>query len=144
VAATFEVASKAWFDELFRLFREAAREHPEIAFSLCEVFTHVPKHLDPDAGGKIAWHGFIQGGRAELAMGEMPEEKVDLKTIAEWEAILPAARTKIDLANPEAFVRYQAEADKLAAEGRVQRFGDRSKVPAVFVGIHNALAERTA
>jgi hypothetical protein len=140
----FELASKAWFEELFRLFREVAREHPEITFSLCEVFTHVPKRLGPDAAGKIAWHGFIQGGRAELAMGEMREDKVDLKTIAEWEAILPAARATIDLADPENFLRYQAEAEKLAAEGRIQRFGDRSKVPPVFISIHNALADRTA
>ncbi|MGH7897462.1 MAG: nuclear transport factor 2 family protein [Candidatus Binatia bacterium] len=143
MAEKFELASKAWLEELFRLFREAAREHPEITFSLCEVFTKVPPRLEPDAQGKLAWHGIIRDGRAELAMGEKAEDEVDLKTIAEWEAVLPAARTKIDLADPQAFLRYQAEADKLVADGRIRRFGDRSKVPLVFVGIHNSLADLT-
>jgi hypothetical protein len=144
VADKFELASKAWFEELFRLFREAVHEHPEITFSVCEVFTHVPARLGPDASGVIAWNGFLHGGQAELAMGEVPPEAVDIKTVVEWKAVLPFARHKIDLADPVDFARYQANGDKLVADGRMQRFGDRSKAPLVLVGVHNTLAERTA
>lgn len=140
----FELASRAWIEELFRLFREAARQHPEVTFSVCEVFTHVPRRLDPDGEGNVAWHGFIRNGEADLCLGEVAVDAVDVKTIGEWEAIAPLARHKIDLADPQGFARYQALTEQAAAEGRIQRFGDRSRVPLAFVGIHNALAERTA
>ncbi len=144
MADKFELASKQWFDELFRLLREAAKEHPEITFSVCEVFTGVPARLHPDSRGTIAWHGFLHGGHAELTMGEVPPDAVDVKTIAEWEAVLPFGRQKIDLSDPEAFARYQAESNKAAAEGTIQHFGDRSKAPMALVGVHNVLADKTA
>ena len=144
MAEKFELASERWFEELFRLFRETAAQHPEITFSVCEVFTGVPERLNPDARGKIAWRGFIRGGKADLAMGEVAPEEVDIKTIADWESTVPFGRMKIDLANPQDFARYMELADKAAADGKMQRFGDRTKVPLEFIGIHNALAERTA
>ena len=144
MAETFELASKPWFDELFRLFRETALEHPEITFSVCEVFTGVPARLSPDAKGQIAWRGFIRSGMADLALGEVTPEEVDIKTIADWQSTVPFARMKIDLADPKEFARYMEMADAAAAEGKMQRFGDRTKVPLVFVEIHNALADRTA
>ena len=140
----FELASKAWFDELFRLFREAAKQHPEIQFSVCEVFTDVPQRLAPDAKGQIAWRGFIQGGVADLAMGEVPPEAVDIKTIANWEHTVPFARMKIDLSDPANFARYMKLADEAAEAGHMKRFGDRNKAPLEMVAIHNTLAERTA
>jgi len=144
MAEKLELASRAWFDELFRLFRATAAQHPEITFSVCEVFTAVPQRLSPDAQGKIAWRGFIRDGNADLAMGEVKPEDVDIKTIADWESTVPFARMKIDLADPQQFAHYMEMADKAVADGKMQRFGDRTKVPLVFVGIHNALAERTA
>ena len=144
MAEKFELASKAWFEELFRLFREIAAQHPAITFSVCEVFTGVPQRLRPDAQGRIAWRGFLRGGEADLGFGEVNPEQVDIKTIADWESTVPFARMKIDLADAKQVAEYMALADKAAAEGRMQRFGDRTKVPPVFFGIHNALAERTA
>src|SRR5438093_1437610 len=98
MAEKFELASNAWFEELFRLFREIAAQHPEITFSVCEVFTGVPPRLNPDAKGNIAWHGFLLGGEADLGFGESRPEQVDIKTIADWESTLPFARMKIDVA----------------------------------------------
>ena len=144
MAEKFELASAAWFAELFRLVRETAREHPEVTFSVCEVFTDVPQRLDPDAEGKIAWHGFLRGGRADLAMGEVPPEAVDLKTVIDWQSTVPLARMKIDLTDPQDLARYMELGDKVAADGRMQRFGDRSKAPPALIGVHNALAELTA
>jgi len=144
MADKFELASKAWFDELFRLFRDAAKAHPEIKFSVCEVFTHVPERLSPDAKGQIAWRGFIADGKADLAMGEVPTEAVDVKTIANWEHTVPFARMKIDLTNPADFERYVKLADEAEAAGHMQRFGDRNKAPLEMIQIHNTLAEKTA
>jgi hypothetical protein len=144
MAERFELASKAWFDELFRLFREVASEHPEIEFSVCEVFTAVPARLNPDAEGKIAWRGYLRGGKVDLAMGEVPPEAVDVKTVIDWQSTVPLARMKIDLGDPEDLARYMALGEKVAAEGRMQRFGDRTKAPPALIGVHNALADRTA
>ena len=140
----FELASKAWFEELFRQFRETAAAHPEITFSVCEVFTNVPARLHPDAQRQLAWRGFIRSGMADLAFGEVTAEEVDIKTIADWQSTVPFARMKIDLADPEGLARYTELADQAAAAGKMQRFGDRTKVPLEFITVHNALAERTA
>jgi hypothetical protein len=144
MAEKFELASARWFEELFRLFRETARAHPEMTFSVCEVFTGVPARLRPDAQGKIAWRGFLRGGEADLAMGEVAPEAVTVKTIADWESTVPFARMKIDLASPDELMRYMKMADEAAAAGKMQRFGERDDVPPCLIEVHNALAERTA
>lgn len=139
----FELASQAWLDELFRLMREVTARHPDIRFSVCEVFTGVPARLEPDSDGQIAWHGFLEHGYAKLQRGEVPAEDVDVKTIGDWEALLPAARAKVEM-TPEGIARYRALSAGAAAEGRIERHGDPSKAPAELMEIHNALAERTA
>lgn len=139
----FELASAAWFREAFRLFDEAAKAHPEVEFSVCEVFRKVPEHLDPGPDGTIAWHATIRGGRAVCAMGEVDAAAVDVKTVADWDAVLPAARYKIDFGDPADLARYQQLTAKAHAEGRIVRQGDVSKAPPSLFAVHNALAERT-
>jgi len=141
---TFELASKAWLEELFRLLREAAQQHPEVTFSVCEVFTKVPARLGPDEEGNVAWHGFLRDGEVNLGLGEVPAEAVDVKTVGEWQTIVPLAHHKINLSDPADFARYQQMGDEAAASGKVRRFGDRTKAPLALVSVHNALAERTA
>ena len=144
MADKFELASRQWFDELFRLFRESAKQHPEMSFSVCEVFTGVPQRLSPDAKGEIAWHGFIKNGEAKLAMGEVAPEAVDIKTIAEWEHTVPFARMKIDISDAASFANYLKLADEAEQAGHMKRTGDRTKAPLEMISIHNTLAERTA
>lgn len=139
----FELASSMWFKEIFRLFEEAAASDTGIDFSLCEVFTHVPERLAPDSDGHIAWHAVIKDGVAELAMGELPAEDVTLKTVAEWEAVLPAARSVIGPTSPEDLARHQKLSEQAVAEGRIQHFGDREHIPPAFIEVHNAIAART-
>jgi len=142
MAEKFELASQAWFDEVFRLFAKVAGENPDLSFSVCEVFTKVPSRLGPDGDGRKAWHAFIRDGRSEAAMGEVAGSKVDVKTIAEWEAVLPAARARIDL-TPEGLARYQQLSAQAVADGRIQRSGDTTKAPPALVAVHNALADLT-
>ena len=139
----FELASAQWFREVFRLFEEAAKAHPDIEFSVCEVFRDVPERLEPQPDGTLAWHATIRGGRAVCAMGEVDAAAVDVKTVAEWEAVLPAARYKIDFGDPADLARYQQLTAKATAEGRIVRHGDVSKASPSLFAVHNALAERT-
>jgi hypothetical protein len=139
----FEVGSDGWLEVLFSLFREMAREHPEITFSTCMVLTGVPRRLNPDAEGRIAWHGFVRNGAADLRRGEVAPDAVDLKTEHDWESSLEVARARIDLADPETVVRIETMRADAAAKGLFRRFGDPSKAPVELVDVHNALAERT-
>ena len=144
MADKFELASKQWFDELFRLFREAAKANPTMTFSVCEVFTGVPARLSPNAKGEIAWYGIIKDGQAKLEMGEVAPDAVDIKTIADWEHTVPFGRMKIDVSDPENFQRYMKLADEAAEAGHMKRVGDRNKAPLEMIQIHNTLADRTA
>ena len=144
MAEKFELASPAWFDEIFRLFREAAAAHPDVTFSVCEVFTGVPARLNPDREGKIAWYGYLKNGKADLHMGEVDADAVDVKNIADWESTVPLARAHIDLTTPEGVAAYMKMTEDAAASGKLQRFGDRTKVPMQLIGIHNAIAAKTA
>ena len=144
MAEKFELASQAWFDEIFRLFTEVARRHPHVKFSVCEVFTNVPARLNPDAEGKIAWYGYLENGKADLHMGEVEPSAVDVKNIADWESTVPLARAHIDLTTPEGIAAYTKMTEDAFASGKLQRFGDRTKVPMELIGIHNAIAAKTA
>lgn len=143
MAEKFELASEAWFREAFRLFEETAKANPEIEFSVCEVFRNVPARLGPGPDGTLAWHATIRGGRAVCSMGEVDAAAVDVKTVADWEAVLPAARYRIDFGDPEDLARYQQLTASATAEGRIIREGDVSKAPPSLFAVHNALAERT-
>lgn len=138
-----ELASRAWLDELFGLLRKAAAANPGIEFSVCEVFTDVPERLKPDSQGRVAWHGRIMNGTADLHLGEVAAEDVDVMTVGDWESLLPAARAKVEM-TPEGLARYrQLTADAVAA-GRIMRYGDASKAPLELMAIHNTLADMTA
>lgn len=134
-----EFASPEWLATLKGMIeRYMALAPPDLELSICEVFTGVPKHLDKNGDGVIAWHCLIRNGRLDFRDGEIDD--ADIKTIADYAFILPFARTKIEPGNMEAYQSEQAEGAK---RGLVQHTGDRTKVPAAFYGMHNELADLT-
>lgn len=140
MTSKIEFASAEWHARLRDLLeRYTAMVGPELDLSICEVFTGVPKHLDPDGSGRIAWHCLISGGRVEFREGEIPE--ADLKTIADYDFVLRLARMKIEEANLGEYRAIQAQG---VALGKLVSTGDHSKVPPLFHGMHNELAEITA
>lgn len=136
-----EFASPAWLAALNAMLgRYSAAAGPDTTLSICEVFTNVPKHLDANGDGRIAWHCRIEGGRvAVFAEGEVDD--ADIKTVADYQFILPFARMKLEPGVNEEYQRQQAEGARL---GKVTHLGDRSKVPPAFYGMHNELADMTA
>lgn len=134
-----EFASPEWLTALENLVRVyTARAGDDVELSLCEVFTDVPAHLDRNGDGTIAWYCRIKGGEVEFAEGEIAE--ADIKTVTDYQFILPFARMKIDPGNMSAYETQLAEGTKA---GKLDRSGDRSKVPPAFYGMHNDLAEIT-
>lgn len=134
-----EFASPEWLAALERLVRDyTAKAGDGVELSLCEVFTGVPAHLDKNGNGIIAWYCRIKGGEVEFAEGEIPE--ADIKTVTDYQFILPFARLKIDPGN---MADYEVKLAEGAKAGKIDRRGDRSKVPPAFYGMHNDLAEIT-
>ena len=135
-----ELASPQWLAALKALIERYMKiAGPELKLSICEVFTGVPARLDRDGSGTIAWHCRIEGGKLHFADGEIDD--ADIKTVADYDFIVPFARMKIDPGN---MAEYQALQAKGAAEGKVVHQGDRSIVPPAFYGMHNELADITA
>lgn len=134
-----EFASPEWLAALQGMIeRYMALAPADLELSICEVFTGVPEHLDKSGDGVIAWHCRIKDGRLEFREGEI--EDADIRTVADYQFILPFARTKID---PGVMDDYQARQAEGARQGLVRHSGDRSKVPASFYGMHNELADLT-
>ena len=134
-----EFASPEWLAALEGFIDSyIARADAPIELSLCEVFVDVPKHLDKNGTGKLAWYCRIKDGKLEFEEGEIDD--ADIKTVADYDFILRFARMKIDPGNMQEYERQLAEG---AAAGKITRQGDRSKVPPAFYGMHNDLADIT-
>ena len=134
-----EFASPEWFAALRQMFSAYAQTAPAgLDFSVCEVFTGVPQHLDKDGSGVIAWHCRLTPGKFDFHYGV--SDDVDMKTVTDYEFILPFARMKI---GPETAEEYQRRMAEGVAGGKITRAGDGSKAPPELYGIHNDLAEIT-
>jgi hypothetical protein len=136
----FEFASPEWIAALKDLLVVYTKKAgPGIELSLCEVFTGVPGHLDKHGNGVIAWHCKIKDGKVHFEETAIPE--ADVRTEVDYQFILPVARK---VYAPDAMAEIETYTAKGVAEGKMKSTGrDRSKVPPVFIGMHNDLALRT-
>jgi hypothetical protein len=136
----FEFASPAWIaalKELLVIYTKKAG--PGVELSICEVFTGVPKHLDKHGNGVIAWHCLIKDGVVYFEETAIPE--ADVRTEVDYDFVVPIARR---IYSPEVMAEVDAYSAKGAAEGKmISTSRNRSKVPPVFIGMHNDLAART-
>ncbi|HVY85451.1 MAG TPA: hypothetical protein VG943_09985 [Caulobacterales bacterium] len=134
-----EFASPEWLQTLRGMIeRYMALAPADLELSICEVFTDVPKHLDKNGDGVIAWHCRIRGGKLDFRDGAIDD--ADIKTVTDYAFILPFARMKIEPGNMAEYQAMQAEGAKA---GLVKHEGDRAKVPPAFYGMHNELADLT-
>lgn len=135
-----EFAGPEWHATLQELLKKYIKlAGPGVELSICEVFTGVPAHLDRDGTGVIAWHCRIRNGELEFADGEIDD--ADIKTVTDYDFILPFARMQLEPGN---MAKYQQMQEEGVRTGKVVHQGDRSKVPPAFYGMHNELAEITA
>src|SRR5262245_44059497 len=90
-----EFASTEWSAAVKGMIEKyMAKAPPDVKLSLCEVFKGVPKHLDKNGNGVISWYCRIANGKLTFAEGEIPD--ADIKTVCDYNFILPFARMKID------------------------------------------------
>jgi hypothetical protein len=134
-----ELSSDEWLAELKARIEKALETDKTTVFSLCEVFTGVPAHLDKHGTGVLAWHARIADGKVEFIEGEASD--VTMKTVCDYDFIVPFARARL---GPENAAEMTARMEEGAAAGKLHREGDRSQVPLWFHAIHNDLADITA
>lgn len=134
-----ELSSDEWLAELKARIEKALETDKTTVFSLCEVFTGVPKHLDKHGTGVLAWHARIADGKVDFFEGEASD--VVMKTVCDYDFIVPFARARLDESNAAEMMALMEEG---AAAGKIIREGDRTGVPLWFHAIHNDLADITA
>jgi hypothetical protein len=136
----FEFASPAWLAALKeQLEIHTGRESKDFDLTICEIFTNVPKHLDKNGNGVIAWHCKIAGGKVHFEETAIPE--ADIHSEADYAFIVPVAKW---VYTPEVMKEVDAYTAKGIAEGKmIPRSKNRGKVPPHFVEMHNNLAVRT-
>jgi hypothetical protein len=131
----WEFASPGWLRALKSEIEQLlAAGNSRANWSLCEVFTGVPPHLDRDKTGIIAWHCRIKDGKAHFSETEVDD--VDVKTIGDYQYLLPLAHLHID---PAALKEVAAIWEDGARRGLLRRVGDGSGRPAELAGLHNAV-----
>lgn len=135
-----EFASPEWIaalKDLLNVYTQKAG--PGLELTICEIFTGVPKHLDKHGNGVIAWHCKIKDGKIHFEETAIPE--ADVRTEVDYQFVLPLARK---VYSPDDMKEVEAYQAKGAAEGKmISTSKNRSKVPPVFIGMHNDLAVRT-
>jgi hypothetical protein len=137
MAEKVEFAGPGWMAAIKEKLERLAARDASITLSICEVFTGSPRHLAES--GTIAWHCRIADGRVMFADGVADD--VDIKNIADYQAILPFARLQItEASRPE----YERMAGEAMAAGKLQRIGDMTKIPPSLHGLHNEMAVITA
>ena len=136
----FEFASPEWIAALRELLQVYTKKAgPQLDLSICEIFTGVPKHLDKNGDGVIAWHCRIRNGQVHFE--ETPIAEADVHTKVDYDFIVPVARR---VYTPEVMDEVNAYTARGVAEGKMISTGkNRTKVPPEFYDMHNDLALRT-
>ena len=113
-----------------------------IEMSFCERFTDPPSDLDPARRGVIGWYIRIADGEVEVESGILDD--ADLLITADYDTVLPLARTVFEN-NPKGAAEAAKRVQAAAAEGKMSRKGDETKLASVpfFAGMHDVLARRT-
>lgn len=129
-------AGREWVAAARQILVELAEAHGREGdrFSLCERFTDAPVEVAPS--GVAAWWFRIDGTRAEVGEGELPDARARVN--ADYTATLPVARL---VYTPEVLAERRA---KQASGELTTRQGDWSGAPSYLVELHNRLAVITA
>jgi enoyl-CoA hydratase/carnithine racemase len=135
-----EFGSRAWLDAVRVAIEEEVVKPAGAAltFSTSETLLDPPHHLRrPNA--LVGWHCFVRDG--QLTFFDEPSTKTDYQIIVDWSAALPVARLDYDTHADVAASLFA----QLAAEGKVERRGERSaEAEAFMVRVHNRMARITA
>lgn len=114
-----------------------------IETAFCEKFTDAPKDIATEGDDITGWYFRIARGKVEVGHGVI--EDADATIIADYETIVPLARTIFE-GNPEGAAEAQKVLEEAAAQGKMRREGNAEAMGATpfLAGLHDVLARRTA
>jgi hypothetical protein len=139
----YEFATPEWFACLHGIVLERAASaytrNPNVRFSMCEVLTGAPASLSPD--GKLAWHVVIHGAKVEFGASE--RDDVDMKYIADFEAVKPLAHYGTE-DKPERIAELGKLVEGLMQQGELRLIGGRSPGSDAVGSFHDAIVRVTA
>jgi hypothetical protein len=139
----YEFGSPEWFACLhgiaFERAATAAAKNPDVRFSMCEVLTGVPPSLSKT--GTLAWHVVIRG--TEFAFGATERDDVDMKYIADFEAVRPLAHYDT-MDKPERVAELGRLVEGLMKDGKLKLVGGRSAGSGDVGSFHDAIVRLTA
>jgi hypothetical protein len=140
----YAFASPGWMAFMHGLVVERVRrfavEAPDIAWSICEVFTDPPAELSPD-GRPLAWHCMVQGGVVRFEATET--DAAEFKVIVDYAAVVPLGRYDTQ-GDPERRAELGRMSQALRDDGRMQVIGDRSGRDPRVGDFHDIIAKVTA
>lgn len=140
----YAFASPGWMAFMHGLVTERARrfqtEAPDIAWSICEVFTDPPPELSPD-GSPLAWHCIVRDG--EVIFDATERDDVEFKVIIDYAAVVPLGRYDT-LGEPARQAELAGMAQALREAGKMQVIGDRSGRDPRVGDFHDVIAKVTA
>lgn len=140
----YEFASPGWVAFMHGMVTERLQrfrtEAPDIAWSICEVFTDPPKHLSA-SGAPLAWSCIVRNG--ELIFEARERDDVEFKVIADYDAIVPLGRYDT-MGDPERRTELSEMAARLQKSGVMKTMGDRSKRDPRVGDFHDLIARVTA
>ena len=121
----------------------AENDISEIETAFCEKFTNAPDDIATEGDGITGWYFRIARGKVEVGHGVI--EDADATIVADYETVVPLARTVFE-GNPEGAAEAQKAVEAAMAEGRMRREGNADAMsPTPFLaGLHDVLARRTA
>jgi len=139
----YAFATPEWFACLNGIAVERAAavgaKHPDVRFSMCEVFNNVPTSLSNT--GRLAWHVVIRG--TEVEFGTTERDDVDLKYIADFDAIRPLAHYDTQ-GSPERAAELGKLVADLTSRGLLKMSGSPSPGAALIGSFHDAIVRLTA
>lgn len=139
----YAFASPGWMAFMHGLVTERVRrfqtEAPEIAWSICEVFTDPPAELSPD-GSALAWHCIVRDGEVIFEAAETDD--VAFKVVIDYDAVVPLGRYDTR-GEPARKAELGAMAQALRDSGKMRVIGDRSLRDPRVGDFHDLIARVT-
>jgi hypothetical protein len=142
----YEFASPAWCAAMHGLIAERVatevKTKPDLALSICEVFTNAPPHM-ADADGKVAWSCVVDGANIDFRPSE--RDDVRFKVVGDYAAILPLGQYETR-GEPDRARELAAMAAKVRESGAMTTItsGAPAKPDAQpLTSVHDAIARLT-
>jgi hypothetical protein len=140
----YEFGSPEWIafmhGMIFERMQRWKEEAPDLAWSICEVFTSPPDHLSA-GGAPIAWTCIYD--RGELMFAAKESDDVEFKVTVDYRAVVPLGRfdTRGD---PDRQQELASMATRLRETGQMKTTGNRSKRDPRVGDLHDLIARVTA